>query len=124
MKQFCIVLTPEGPLKFKFLDKEHGLLHDKKEKKSYAIVRDARPTNWPRRFASAYLVQEANAQTVQLDAQDFSLNGATVHVADPLRMVAKVQLPRELGADGAEREVSLTAEAIYDRTRSTQLRRL
>ncbi|MEA3201885.1 MAG: hypothetical protein QOE90_3313 [Thermoplasmata archaeon] len=123
-KQFCIILTPEGPLKFKFLEKEHGLLHDRKEKKSYAVVREARPTNWPRRFASVYLVHESSAQTVELDGAQVTIHGATVRVLDPLRMVAKVQLPRELGGDGVEREINLTAEAIFDRTKSTQLRRL
>lgn len=128
MKHFCIILTQEGKIRFGFLKKEHGLLFDHKEKKGYAIVREAKPTNWPGRWSRAYLVHEENAQTVQIGAPERSeartVQGATVEVQQPLCMVAKVKLATRRGEDGREREIELTPESIFDRTMSVQVRRL
>lgn len=124
MRSFAIVLTQEQRLRFRHLKKEHGLLHDKAEKKSYAIVKDAFPTNWPGRYARAYLVHETSAQTITLDGASVDVHGATVEVKDPLNMIAKIRMPGQRGEDGHVRETHLTAEAIYDRTLSAQVRRL
>jgi hypothetical protein len=124
MKAFVIVATQEQRLRFRMMKKEHGLLHDKAEKKSYAIVKDAFPTNWPGRYARAYLVHETSAQSVELDGASVTIHGGTVEVKDPLNMVAKIRMPGQRGEDGGVRETHLTAEAIYDRTLSAQVRRL
>jgi len=124
MRAFVIVVTQENRLRFRMMRKEHGLLHDTAEKKSYALVRDAYPTNWTGRFSRAYLVHETAAQTVELDGQARDLHGGTIEIKDPLNMVAKVKLGSRRGEDGAERDVHLTAETIFDRTESVQVRRL
>lgn len=124
MKAFVIVVTQENRLRFRMMKKEHGLLHDKKEKKSYAIVRDAYPTNWAGRFARAYLVHETAAQTIILDGESVEIHGGTTAVKDPLNMVAKVRLGSRRGTEGQEHDVHLTAETIFDRTESVQVRRL
>lgn len=124
MKAFVIVVTQEQRFRFRMMKKEHGLLHDRAEKKSYAIVKDAFPTNWPGRYARAYLVHETSAQTIELDGKSVEIHGGTVEVKDPLNMVAKIRMPGQRGEDGGVRETHLTAEAIYDRTLSAQVRRL
>lgn len=124
MRAFVIVVTQENRLRFRMMKKEHGLLHDKKEKKSYAIVRDAYPTNWTGRFSRAYLVHETAAQTIELDGAPREVAGGTSEVKEPLNMVAKVKLGSRRGEDGVERDVHLTAETIFDRTESVQVRRL
>lgn len=124
MRAFVIVVTQENRLRFRMMKKEHGLLHDKAEKKSYALVRDAYPTNWTGRFSRAYLVQETAAQTVEIEGATYDIYGGTAAVKEPLNMVAKVKLGSRRGEDGAERDVHLTAETIFDRTESVQVRRL
>lgn len=127
MKQFCVIMTREGRLRFKFLQLEHGLLHDKGEKKTYAVVRDAYPTNWTGRWSRAYVVYETGAQTVQLGAghgEAREVEGGTVEVVEPLNMVARIRMPSPRGEDGQVRDVHLTAESIYDRTLAVQVRRL
>lgn len=125
MKQFCAILTREGRLRFRFLHLEHAILHDKSDKKCYAVISDAMPTNWAGRWSRAYLVHETSAQTVQLDGDTTrEVHGGTVRVLDPLNMVAKLKLPGPRGDDGTIRDVHLTAESIYDRTLSVQVRRL
>lgn len=124
MRAFVIVVTQENRFRFRMMKKEHGLLHDKAEKRSYALVRDAYPTNWAGRFSRAYLVHETAAQTVELDGKNFEVHGGTTSVKEPLNMVAKVKLGSRRGEDGAERDVHLTAETIFDRTESVQVRRL
>lgn len=125
MKQFCVILTREGRLRFKHLKLEHGLLHDKREKKSYAVVEEASPTNWAGRWSRAYLIHETSAQTVKLEnGEEREVHGGTVRVLDPLNMVAKVRMPGPRGDDGNVRDVHLTAESIYDRTLAHQVRRL
>ena len=124
MRAFVIVVTQENRFRFRMMKKEHGLLHDTKEKKSYALVRDAYPTNWTGRFSRAYLVHETAAQTIELDGKSFEVHGGTTAVKEPLNMVAKVKLGSRRGEDGAERDVHLTAETIFDRTESVQVRRL
>lgn len=124
MKTFVIVLTQENRLRFRLMKKEHGLLHDKRDKKSYAIVRDAYPTNWTGRFSRAYLAHETAAQTIELDGATREIHGGTSLVKEPLSMVAKVKLGSRRGDDGVERDVHLTAETIFDRTESVQVRRL
>jgi len=52
------------------------------------------------------------------------VGGGTVEVKEPLNMIAKLRLPSARGAEGIEREVHLSAESIYDRTLSAQVRRL
>lgn len=124
MRAFVIVVTQENRLRFRMMKKEHGLLHDKKEKKSYALVRDAYPTNWAGSFSRAYLVHETAAQTIELDGVSREIHGGTLAVKEPLNMVAKVKLGSRRGEDGVERDVHLTAETIFDRTESVQVRRL
>ena len=124
MRVFVIVVTQENRLRFRMMRKEHGLLHDRAEKKSYAIVKDALPTNWRGRFARAYLVHESSAQTVQIDGKSAEVLGGSVEVKEPLSMIAKIRMPGQRGEDGMVRETHLTAEAIYDRTLSAQVRRL
>jgi len=126
MRQFCVIVTREGRLRFKFLKLEHGLLHDKTEKKTYAVIRDAYPTNWAGRWSRAYVVHETEAQTVRLgDAEEEQkVEGGTVQVIEPLNMVAKIRMPGPRGDNGEVRDVHLTAESIYDRTLSVQVRRL
>lgn len=124
MRAFVIVVTQENRFRFRMMKKEHGLLHDKAEKKSYALVRDAYPTNWTGRFSRAYLVHETAAQTVELDGASHEIHGGTTAVKEPLNMVAKVKLGSRRGEDGIERDVHLTAETIFDRTESVQVRRL
>jgi hypothetical protein len=124
MRAFVIVVTQENRLRFRMMKKEHGLLHDTKEKKSYALVRDAYPTNWAGRFSRAYLVHETAAQTIQLDGATREVNGGSIEVKEPLNMVAKVKLGSRRGEAGVERDVHLTAETIFDRTESVQVRRL
>ena len=124
MRAFAIVVTQENRLRFRMLRKEHGLLHDNKEKKSYALVRGAYPTNWAGRFSRAYLVHETAAQTIELDGRTFEVHGGTSEVKEPLNMVAKVKLGSRRGEEGTERDVHLTAETIFDRTESVQVRRL
>lgn len=127
MRQFCVIVTREGRLRFKFLQLEHGLLYDKTDKKTYAIVREAYPTNWAGRWSRAYIVYENGAQTVKLgDGQGEAREvvGGTVEVIEPLNMVAKIRMPSPRGEDGQVRDVHLTAESIYDRTLAVQVRRL
>lgn len=122
-RHFVIVVTRENRLRLKFLRREHGLLHDPEEKKSYAVVADAYPTNWPGKWARAYLVHEEHAQTATVEGEDRA-EGRTTTVAPPLAMVAKKVLPGVRGEAGKETEVVLTAESIFDRTMSVQTRRL
>ncbi len=82
-KKFCIILTLKSPSNFNFLQKEHGLLHDRKEKKSYAIVRGARPMNCPHRLASIYHVHEGSAETIDLHGEQVTIHGATVRMLGP-----------------------------------------
>ena len=124
MRAFAIVVTQENRLRFRMMKKEHGLLHDTSDKKSYAVVKDAYPTNWRGRFARAYIVHETSAQTVNLDGKSADVVGGSVEVKDPLSMIAKIRMPGQRGEDGQVRETHLTAEAIYDRTLSAQVRRL
>lgn len=124
MRVFVIVVTQEDRLRFRMMKKEHGLLHDRAEKKSYAIVKDALPTNWRGRFARAYLVHESSAQTIELEGKAAEVLGGSVTVKEPLNMIAKIRMPGQRGEDGHVRETHLTAEAIYDRTLSAQVRRL
>lgn len=124
MRVFVIVVTQENRLRFRMMRKEHGLLHDRSEKKSYAIVKDALPTNWRGRFARAYLVHESSAQTIQVNGKPAEVLGGSVEVKEPLNMIAKIRMPGQRGEDGQVRETHLTAEAIYDRTLSAQVRRL
>lgn len=127
MKQFCVIVTREGRLRFKFLQKEHGLLHDKPEQKTYAIVKDPYPTNWAGRWSRAYLIHEDTAQSVEVDAPEGDArptDGSTVEIVEPLNMVAKIRVPGPRGEDAGVRETYLTAESIYDRTLSVQVRRL
>lgn len=124
MRSFVIVVTQENRLRFRMMKKEHGLLHDKAERKSYALIRDAYPTNWTGRFSRAYLVHETAAQTIELDGDSHTIHGGTTQVKDPLNMVARVKLGSRRGEDGVERDVHLTAETIFDRTESVQVRRL
>lgn len=124
MRAFVIVVTQENRLRFRMMKKEHGLLHDKSEKKSYALVRDAYPTNWTGRFSRAYLVHETAAQTIELDGASAEVHGGTTEVKEPLNMVARVRLGSRRGDDGVEHDVHLTAETIFDRTESVQVRRL
>jgi hypothetical protein len=124
MRVFVIAVTQENRLRFRMMKKEHGLLHDTAQKKSYAIVKDAYPTNWRGRFARAYLVHETSAQTIQLDGKPAEVLGGSVELREPLSMIAKIRMPGQRGEDGAIRETRLTAESIYDRTLSAQVRRL
>lgn len=125
MRQFCVILTREGRLRFKFLTLEHGLLHDRADKRSYAIVSEAMPTNWAGRWSRAYLIHETSAQTIKLDTgEGREVHGGTVRVLDPLNMIAKIKMPGPRGDDGTIRDVHLTAESIYDRTLAVQVRRL
>lgn len=124
MRAFTIVVTQENRLRFRMMKKEHGLLHDRSEKKSYAVVKDAYPTNWRGRFARAYLVHETSAQTVAINGSPEEVMGGSVEVMEPLNMIAKIRMPGQRGEDGQVRETHLTAEAIYDRTLSAQVRRL
>lgn len=129
-RHFTIVVTQENRLRFAFLRKEHGLLHDRREKKSYAVVREAYPTNWVGKWARAYLVYEDLAQSVQLtgdaapEGDAAAPAGSTVEIKQPLNMLARIKLPGRRGDDGETRETWLTAESIYDRTMSAQVRRL
>lgn len=126
MRHFTVILTQEGRLRFRFLRKEHGLLHDRTEKKSYAVIHEAYPTNWAGRWSRAYLVHEESSQSVKVGQPPDAAptQGATVRVLDPLSMVARIRLPGPRGERGEEREVHLTAESIFDRTMSAQVRRL
>lgn len=127
LKQFCVIVTREGRLRFKFLRKEHGLLHDAAEKKTYAIVKDPYPTNWAGRWSRAYLIHEDAAQSVQVgspDGDEGATDGSTVEIVEPLNMLAKIRVPGPRGEDAGIRETYLTAESIYDRTLSVQVRRL
>ena len=125
LRQFCVILTREGRLRFKFLHLEHGLLHDKQDKKTYAVISDAMPTNWAGRWSRAYLIHETSAQTIKLaTGEEHELHGGTVRVLDPLNMIAKIRMPGPRGDDGQVRDVHLTAESIYDRTLAVQVRRL
>lgn len=126
MRQFVIVLTQENRLRFRLMKKEHGLLHDEQQRKSYAIVKEAYPTNWAGRWSRAYLVHEENAQTVQLETSEDNetVHGQSVEVASPLSLVTKIVLPTRRGEPGSEQQLVLTAETIYDRTMSAQVRRL
>lgn len=124
MKHFCIILTQEGRVRFRFLRKEHGLLHEKNEKRSYAVIREAYPTNWPGKWSRAYVIQETLSQTVTVGDKEYPIHGGTVQVIEPLNMVAKIRLPGPRGDNGEVRDVHLTAESIYDRTLSAQVRRL
>lgn len=124
MRHICIILTREGRLRIKRLPLEHGLLHDKAEKKSYAVIRDAYPTDQRGGWSRAYLVHETSAQTVAVDDTSREVQGGTVELREPLSMVARIRMPGPRGDDGQVRDVHLTAEAIYDRTMSAQVRRL
>jgi hypothetical protein len=127
MRHFVIVITREGRLRLKFLHEEHGLLHDKKEKKSYAIIRDAYPTNWAGKWSRAYVVHEKSAQTIHAGEpgpDNAAPDGATVEVREPLNMLARVRMPNQRGELGDIKETWLTAESIFDRTQSAQVRRL
>ena len=139
MRHFVIVITKEGRLRLKFLKEEHGLLHDGRERKSYAIIREAYPTNWAGRWSRAYLVHENTAQTIELDgtpdeaatgdagASEGStpkVDGATVAVKEPLNMLARIRMPNQRGELGDVKETWLTPESIFDRTQSIQVRRL
>ena len=124
MKQPCIIVTREGRIRLKRLQLEHGLLHDKPEKKSYAVIKDAYPTNKQGGWARAYLIHETAAQTVEVNGEGREVHGSTVELREPLNMVAKIRMPGQRGDDGQVRDVHLTAEAIYDRTLSAQVRRL
>lgn len=128
MRHFVIVITKEGRLRLKFLKEEHGLLHDRKENKSYAIIREAYPTNWAGRWSRAYLVHENTAQTVELgtDTSESAppTDGSTVAVKEPLNMLARIRMPNQRGELGDVKETWLTPESIYDRTQSIQVRRL
>lgn len=124
MRAYCIILTKEGRIRCKHLRIEHGLLHDRSENKSYAIVAEAYPTNLAGPRSRAYFVHETTAQTVHLGVENRELFGQTVTVRDPLSMVAKIRMPGPRGEDGEVRDVHLTPESIYDRTLSAQVRRL
>ncbi|MFA5861580.1 MAG: hypothetical protein WDA16_07785 [Candidatus Thermoplasmatota archaeon] len=128
MRHFVIVVTKEGRLRLKFLKEEHGLLHDAKEQKSYAIIREAYPTNWAGRWSRAYLVHENTAQTVELGndtTEDAPRpDGTTVAVKEPLNMLARIRMPNQRGELGEVKETWLTPESIFDRTQSIQVRRL
>lgn len=124
MKQPCIIVTREGRIRLKRLQLEHGLLHDKPEKKSYAVIKDAYPTNKQGGWARTYLIHETAAQTIEVDGESVKIHGGTVEVREPLNTVARIRMPGPRGEDGEVRDVHLTAEAIYDRTLSAQVRRL
>lgn len=120
MKCFVIVLTQENTLRFRLMRKEHGLLHDKKHQQSYAIVRDAYQTNWRGRFGVAYFVRELDAQSVNIDSAAPTSAAGTVAFDPVVRMRTKVKVPGT--ADDAE--VHLSAESIFDKVLSLQVRRM
>ena len=125
MRAYCIILTREGRIRCKYLKLEHGLLHDRHEKKSYAVIADAYPTNLQGPKSRAYFIHETSTQTVRLaSGEEREVYGGTVAVSDPLSMVAKIRMPGPRGEDGEVRDVHLTPESIYDRTLSAQVRRL
>ena len=125
MRAYCIILTREGRIRCKFLKLEHGLLHDSHEKKSYAVIAEAYPTNMQGPKSRAYFIHETSTQTVRLNnGEERETHGGTVAVNDPLSMVAKIRMPGPRGEDGQVRDVHLTPESIYDRTLSAQVRRL
>ena len=125
MRAYCIILTREGRIRCKYLKLEHGLLHDRQEKKTYAVIAEAYPTNLQGPRSRAYFVHETSAQSVGLEeGGEREVHGGTVAVRDPLSMVAKVRMPGPRGDDGQVRDVHLTPESIYDRTLSAQVRRL
>lgn len=120
MKCFVIVLTQENTLRFRLMKKEHGFLHDKKHQQSYAIVRDAYQTNWRGRFGVAYFVRELDAQSVTIDPAAPTSPAGTVAFDPVVRMRTKVKVPGT--ADDAE--VHLSAESIFDKVLSLQVRRM
>ena len=125
MRAYCIILTREGRIRCKYLKLEHGLLHDRNEKKSYAVIAEAYPTNLQGPKSRAYFIHETSTQTVRLkNGEEREVQGGTVAVSDPLSMVAKIRMPGPRGEDGEVRDVHLTPESIYDRTLSAQVRRL
>ncbi len=129
MKQFVIVVTREARLRLVFMRKEHGLLYDSAEKKVYAIVRDAYPTNWLGRWARAYLVYEESAQSIEVGRPEpiegeAPVDGSTVEVLQPLSTVARIRVNARNGEEGRERDVYMTPETLWDRTMSAQVRRL
>ena len=125
MRAYCIILTREGRIRCKYLKLEHGLLHDRHEKKSYAVIAEAYPTNLQGPKSRAYFIHETSTQSVRLgNGEEREVQGGTVAVSDPLSMVAKIRMPSPRGEDGEVRDVHLTPESIYDRTLSAQVRRL
>ena len=125
MRAYCIILTREGRIRCKYLKLEHGLLHDRQQTKSYAVIAEAYPTNMQGPKSRAYFIHETSTQTVRLDnGEEREVHGGTLVVSDPLSMVAKIRMPGPRGEDGEVRDVHLTPESIYDRTLSAQVRRL
>ena len=125
MRAYCIILTREGRIRCKYLKLEHGLLHDRQEKKSYAVIAEAYPTNMQGPKSRAYFIHETSTQSVRLkNGDEREVQGGTVAVTDPLSMIAKIRMPGPRGEDGEVRDVHLTPESIYDRTLSAQVRRL
>lgn len=113
MRCFVIVIQEDASLDFRLMKREGALLRDKKREQAFLIEADAYPTNWRGKLQRAYLVQEQAPETIDVA-------GASVTIDGRARRVEQHAEPEP--TPSASRGV--TAETIYERTLSAQMRRL